>query len=122
MNPQSDEPKVFDVKRSKIVPPHTSKPVIVGHHPTMPDPMIQTPQPAAEPQPQTAAAPLQPAPQMQAAPPDTPAPQSPLPSNQDLKVHLPAGEAARSSGKMMWLLLIIVAIAAGGAVGYLVIK
>jgi hypothetical protein len=37
-----DESRVFDVsKPSKVSPPATSKPVIVGHHPLMDDPMVK---------------------------------------------------------------------------------
>jgi hypothetical protein len=37
-----DESRVFDVsKPSKVSPPATSKPVIVGHHPEMSDPMVK---------------------------------------------------------------------------------
>jgi hypothetical protein len=37
-----DESRVFDVsKPSKVSPPATSRPVIVGHHPEMSDPMVK---------------------------------------------------------------------------------
>jgi|SRR5579862_264275 len=39
----ADEPRVFDVsKPNRISPSATSKPVIVGHHPIMNDPMVRT--------------------------------------------------------------------------------
>jgi len=49
----SDYSKVFDI--SKPRPSNTSRPVIVGHQPTMPDPMVKRPT-APRPQPKTPAA------------------------------------------------------------------
>ncbi len=49
----SDEPsKVFDVARpSHVNPDNTSRPIIPGHHPSMPDPMMRPKPPAPEPAP-----------------------------------------------------------------------
>lgn len=38
---QDSEKKFFDVNRQRLGPQPTSKPIIVGHQPTMPDPMVR---------------------------------------------------------------------------------
>jgi len=130
MNPSGDEPKSFDVK-NKPAPSHTSRPVIVGHHPAMPDPMLQPPgqTPPAKPDiyPAAKIVPPPPPPSVQGQPqpatqpkPENQTSQPPLP--EELKVHLPAGKAAKSQSKLIWAIAVIAAVVAGGALGYLVIK
>lgn len=147
-----DPAKIFDVQRGQA-PPHTAKPIIVGHHPTMPDPMIHhdlsghpqtpVPEPSSTPvqinvteaheqntPPASQGAgvgnpltPIVPTPAPPAEPDLLKATEPPAqPTIEDLKVKLPAGEAAHKTGKAIWALLFVVAVAVGLFVAYLVKK
>lgn len=150
MNPNEDTPKSFDIKRVPGEPSPTSRPLIVGHRPHIPDPMVHREAPATPPAPQpdlvsmppptaqptmpvtdlSAQMPIQPAPPPPTPavapqpavnqPPAEPAPPAHLP--EEFKVHLPAGKAGRGvHKKAAWLILVIIVAAAVAAGSYLLI-